>query len=378
MLRFAIDLEIFFGPHDLQMQEEGQDYVTFTIRDRYNQVDVTVKISTQDATEVLKHRWHVTEKGYINSFKQGKLHKFIWKLRGLGIPSQQTLDHINLDKSDNRIENLRTATGSQQRFNSAQRENTVSGYRGVRSDGKSGWSVNGNNEDGKQVHIGNCKDKLEGAEMFDRWSVFCPDFESSRRTLNFPEKLDYYKSLGPLTPRVCSREFHGVEADKYLYVIKIKGKPYGRYVDKEEAARVRDDLIVEMGLQSKLNFPERHPNHRKKVKMLLAKREGDVAFVWIANAGIAKTGAFLKLDFEDYERCKWYRVSVDPVDGYLSIRTEDKTKRIARYVLGVTDSELRVIYKDNDRCNCCKSNLEIVTQSEMTKYSVRKKKQKIE
>lgn len=41
------------------------------------------------------------------------------------------IDHINLDKSDNRIENLREATRSQNIVNNKPRKDNVSGHRGI-------------------------------------------------------------------------------------------------------------------------------------------------------------------------------------------------------------------------------------------------------
>ena len=61
------------------------------------------------------------------------LHRFIWRLSGRELPEGRsvTIDHINRDSNDNRLENLRLATRSMQNLNRAmQRKDGLP--RGVR------------------------------------------------------------------------------------------------------------------------------------------------------------------------------------------------------------------------------------------------------
>ena len=61
-----------------------------------------------------------TKKGYIQGqFKGCKylLHRLIWIYHNGNIPSGLHIDHINRVKSDNRIENLRLVTNSENHFN---------------------------------------------------------------------------------------------------------------------------------------------------------------------------------------------------------------------------------------------------------------------
>lgn len=71
-------------------------------------------------------------KGYVFiSFKDRKYpaHRLIWAMHGN--PPAETIDHINRDPSDNRIENLRAATKNEQLFNTGLRPNNKSGIKGV-------------------------------------------------------------------------------------------------------------------------------------------------------------------------------------------------------------------------------------------------------
>ena len=75
----------------------------------------------------------------INNHKY-RLHRIIWKMFKGYDPVE--LDHINRIKHDNRIENLREVTGSQNLYNRGASKNTASGVKGVSFDSASKkWRV---------------------------------------------------------------------------------------------------------------------------------------------------------------------------------------------------------------------------------------------
>lgn len=67
---------------------------------------------------------HVTWMGKIH-----KVHRLIFLLEHGYLPKE--IDHINGDRQDNRIENLREVTRSENQFNKAMCSNNTSGFRGV-------------------------------------------------------------------------------------------------------------------------------------------------------------------------------------------------------------------------------------------------------
>lgn len=75
-----------------------------------------------------------SSKGYIrvkfNSFPY-PAHRLAWLYVYGEWPAAQ-IDHIDGDKSNNRISNLRLATPAQNSWNQAKRKNNTSGYKGVR------------------------------------------------------------------------------------------------------------------------------------------------------------------------------------------------------------------------------------------------------
>lgn len=56
-------------------------------------------------------------------------HRLIWKM--LKGEEPDTLDHINRKRNDNRIENLRSVSDSENCYNSTQRKDNTSGVKGV-------------------------------------------------------------------------------------------------------------------------------------------------------------------------------------------------------------------------------------------------------
>ena len=61
--------------------------------------------------------------------KQHKAHRLIWMYVYGKIPKE--IDHINGNREDNHLENLRSVTRSQNQFNKIKSSNNTSGYRGV-------------------------------------------------------------------------------------------------------------------------------------------------------------------------------------------------------------------------------------------------------
>jgi hypothetical protein len=58
-------------------------------------------------------------------------HRVIWIYFNGLIPSDLFIDHINQNKMDNRIENLRLCTRSQNQYNRGSYKNNSSGFKGV-------------------------------------------------------------------------------------------------------------------------------------------------------------------------------------------------------------------------------------------------------
>ena len=72
--------------------------------------------------------------GYVGVFIKGTYqfaHRIIWEMYYGEIPEGLVIDHINGDRADNRLENLRMCTFQENHFNRGKQSNNKSGYKGV-------------------------------------------------------------------------------------------------------------------------------------------------------------------------------------------------------------------------------------------------------
>jgi len=73
--------------------------------------------------------------GYLQTIIDGKatlIHRLIYEFVHGPIPKNLVIDHINRDKQDNRIENLRLVTPSNNSHNQGVRKDSSTGVKGVR------------------------------------------------------------------------------------------------------------------------------------------------------------------------------------------------------------------------------------------------------
>lgn len=93
-------------------------------------------------------------------------HRIIWAYMTGGWPAH-TVDHENLDKTDNRWSNLREATKSEQQHNRRARANNPVGLKGVTVQ-PSGRFQSRRRENGKDVYLGTYDTAEEAHEAYCR------------------------------------------------------------------------------------------------------------------------------------------------------------------------------------------------------------------
>jgi len=130
--------------------------------------------------ELVKHKWH-TSHGYAcrhatkKERKAGSSACVRMSRYVLGVSGAELCDHINRNKLDNRIENLRTATKSQNGANRTNPINNTSGYRGVRKKTwPGGWTgkwIAQIRVQSKHKHIGVFNTKEEAATAYNNMAV---------------------------------------------------------------------------------------------------------------------------------------------------------------------------------------------------------------
>lgn len=132
-------------------------------------------IDDQDAKLVLPYRWSDNGGGYLQSWINGRrvlLHRFI-----LSAVKGQEVDHINRVKTDNRRENLRFVTRSENMLNTgrminklAGTGNTYSRYLGVTWSKKSNkWQAQ-MRRNNRNYYLGLFESELDASNAYQRAS----------------------------------------------------------------------------------------------------------------------------------------------------------------------------------------------------------------
>lgn len=124
-------------------------------------------VDDDDFEKVNKHKWYCSFYGYaVREDRKNHiigLHTFI-----MNTPDGYEIDHRNLDKLDNRKENLRICTNKQNARNKFQKNNKT-GYKGVSI---STWNKSNPyrvtiNLNKKQIQVGYFKTAIEAAKAYN-------------------------------------------------------------------------------------------------------------------------------------------------------------------------------------------------------------------
>ncbi len=136
---------------------------------RWNKIqsDKFTLIDNNDFDRINKSRWHIAN-GYAEAWINGQkiyLHRFLTTC-----PKEKEVDHINGNKLDNRRENLRICTHSENMHNNFKLITNKSGFKGV------SWNKKYNKWESriffknKQLFIGFFKNKLHATMAYDLWA----------------------------------------------------------------------------------------------------------------------------------------------------------------------------------------------------------------
>jgi len=109
---------------------------------------------------------NIDGKGYNSVFIMGeqyRVHRLIWLLVYGHFP--KIIDHINGDKLDNRLENLKEVTQQENLMNQRRSSKNTSGVTGVYFNKKRGLWCAQMKFNGETYHLGSSKNKEEVIEM---------------------------------------------------------------------------------------------------------------------------------------------------------------------------------------------------------------------
>jgi hypothetical protein len=221
-----------------------------------------------DYDRISKYNWSWDKNGYAKAgVTNCGIRKCVTMSRLVMEPDKSVVvDHINRIRSDNRRENLRLLTRSQNNQNKSKKQNCTSTYHGVSYYSKLQKFVARVRFDGKNHNLGCFESEIEAATVYDRFVIQNGLFHS----INFVEKVDSYKTTPLVKPRFKSKGFKYVRkwGDYFYPRFTLNGVSIklGSYKNIEDAARAADKYIVENKLDRPLNFPEEYPDFSPDLK----------------------------------------------------------------------------------------------------------------
>lgn len=112
----------------------------------------------------------LTSDGYVSVMYEGvrrQAHLIIWEMHNGPVPDDYFLDHIDRIKSNNKLENLRLATVSENRCNTAISVRNTSGFKGVYFDKKRNKYVAQITVNGRQFNLGRFDDPRDAALCYN-------------------------------------------------------------------------------------------------------------------------------------------------------------------------------------------------------------------
>ena len=132
---------------------------------------VDVMVDYIDRHLVNDHIWYVSKRGYVvtNIYHNGKratmrLHRLVM---GLDFGDEREIDHIDMNKLNNRRSNLRICEHVENMRNQKLQANNTSGYKGVCFDKKANkWCARINHQ-GRRIYLGYYLTPEEAAHAYD-------------------------------------------------------------------------------------------------------------------------------------------------------------------------------------------------------------------
>ena len=120
-------------------------------------------------------RWSITDNGYAFNSKLKFMHRYLFKMHNKNIDGK-LIDHINGNKLDNRKDNLRECSNSENLHNSKPPKTNTSGYKGVRWCKKSNRWTAAIQINYKTISLGSFEHKRDAAIAYDIISKIYFDF----------------------------------------------------------------------------------------------------------------------------------------------------------------------------------------------------------
>jgi hypothetical protein len=152
---------VYNDKNEVTTLDKNPSYVKINLLGAGKEKQFMVSIKSLD--RVLSHDWYLNKSGYPFSYTAiyHTLHRFLFGRQEKGM----VIDHINRDKLDNRLNNLRVITSKENSYNRTKNSNSENKYKGVQKRGNKYIAVI--TKDGVRREIPGFNTEEEAAACYD-------------------------------------------------------------------------------------------------------------------------------------------------------------------------------------------------------------------
>lgn len=334
------------------------EYSKIDLRNKENEITDYCIVSNEHYSVLSKYKWYKAN-GYVLSTinnKSVRIHRYIFA-HILNQPiSGKKVDHINNNKLDNRICNLRLVTTSENNRNRTKSQNTTSKYIGVSKIGKK-WKASIKIQDTNMTAY--YSEEIYAAHQYNLW---CKEYDIRCAKLNDienPDNFEVYKKKDKDIPKgICFRKKLG----KFQVRLRHKNISYnlGHFESLQVAINIRDNKLIEL----------ENTEHIKKENKELKKRNqhGQCIIEHFNRKG--KKIAESIVDDDKYNELSKYKWSLS--NNYPRTKINGKMVTLSRYIMNY-DGHNYIDHINHNPLDNRVQNLRVVTpqQNALNKSSAR-------
>jgi hypothetical protein len=154
----------FFNSQHNECDVDDASYVKLELLGRAKNTEQNYFLISKSKLEyVLRHSWYLDSNGYPMTYtaRSKTLHKNLLGKQESGY----VIDHINRNKLDNRMENLRIITAKENSYNRTKNKNSNNTYKGVKKSGNKYIATI--SKDKVKREIGGFETEEEAAKAYD-------------------------------------------------------------------------------------------------------------------------------------------------------------------------------------------------------------------
>lgn len=337
------------------------EYSKIDLHNKGNEVTAHCIVSNEHYDILNKYKWYKAN-GYVLSTinnKSVRIHRFIFTNVLNQSISGRKVDHINNNKLDNRICNLRLVTTSENNRNRTKSQNTTSAYIGVskieRNVGKK-WRASIRVQDTDMAAY--YSEEIYAAHQYNLW---CKEYDVKCAKLNdieIPDNFEVYKKRDKDIPKgICFRKTLG----KFQVRLRHKNISYnlGHFESLQLAINIRNSKLTEL---------ENTKSIEKGNELKKRNQDGQCIIEHFNKKG--KKIAESIVDEDKYNELIQYKWSLS--NNYPRTKINGKMVTLSRYIMNY-DRDDYIDHINNNPLDNRVQNLRVVSpqQNALNKLSAR-------